>query len=286
MHIALTGSSGFIGSFIAKKAHEHGHSITALVRESSRRDHIESYISKFVVGTHDDKSAVNQLLDDADVVIHKSGNLDSHIKSNLQGSIDLLEASEQRQFIYISSIAVHRHMHPNWNGSIEESHPTRPGSLYGACKASLEAHLWAANASRNQTVTAMRPCAVYGIDPNIKRSIGWPIIEQLKANKPYTMIGGGKFVHVEDVAEATISAIQNPLASPAVYNLVDCYARWADWATIIADELGIDAEIDLSSPPQPTNSFDIANVNNDLGVMLNRGFSGIREEAQKLIKDF
>ncbi len=291
MHIALTGASGFIGSYIAKKAVEHGHSVTALVRESSDRGHIEPFVSTFVTGTHDEPAAREKFLENADIVIHnsfdwdalKNGNLDSHLKGNLQGSINLLEASDQRHFIYISSIAVHHHMHPKWEGNVEESHPTRPGSLYGACKASVEAHLWAANASRRQPVTAMRPCAVYGVDPNLKRSIGWPVIELLKANKPYTKTGGGKFVHVEDVAEATIAAIQNPLASPAVYNLVDCYARWADWATIIADELGVEAEIDLSSPPLPQNSFDTTNVNRDLGVKLNRGLDGIRLEIKKLI---
>ena len=293
MNIALTGASGFIGSFIAKHAVEHGHSVVSLVREASRRDHIEPFVSTFVVGTHDDSNAVSQLLEGADVVIHnsfdwaalKSGDLSLHVKSNLQGSIELLEASAQRHFIYISSIAVHHHMHPKWNANIDETHPTRPGSLYGACKASVEAHLWAANASRNQPVTAMRPCAVYGIDPHLERSIGWPMIETIRTGEPYTKLGGGKFVHVDDVAVATIAAIDNPSASPAVYNLVDCYARWADWATIVADELKVEDKIDISSPQQPINSFDTSNVERDLGVVLNRGMDGIRNQIKNLIHE-
>ena len=160
MNIALTGASGFIGSVIAKHATEHGHSVAALVRESSRRDHIELYVSKFVTGTHDDPSAVEQLLEGADIVIHnsfdwealKSGDLAVHLKSNLRGSIELLEASNQRHFIYISSIAVHHHIHPNWNGKIDESHPTRPGSNYGACKAAVEAHPIGVSEMREQGV--------------------------------------------------------------------------------------------------------------------------------------
>jgi len=291
MQIALTGATGFIGSCIAKHAAEQGHSVTALVRESSRRDHIEPYVSTFVVGTHDDQKATAKLLEDADVIIHnsfdwqslKSGDIQSHLNSNLIGSIELLEASEDRHFIYMSSIAVHHHMHSNWNGTIDESHPTRPGSLYGGCKASVEAHLWAANASRGQHVTAIRPTAVYGLDPNLKRSIGFPIIQLLRAGKPYTKLGGGKFVNVEDVASATIASIDNPKATPKVYNLVNCYARWADWATITAEELGVDTEIDMSSPENPKNSFETISVLEELGVHANRGMDDIRRAIQELI---
>ena len=291
MHIALTGASGFIGSYIAKEAVEHGYSVTALVRESSRRDHIDQFVSSFIFGTHDDANIVPAFLENADVVIHnsfdwsalKSGHLESHLNSNVQGSINLLEASEQRHFIYMSSIAVHHHMHPNWNENIEESHPTRPGSLYGACKASIEAHLWAANASRHQPVTAMRPCAVYGIDPNLKRTIGYPIVQSLREGKPYTKLGGGKFVNVEDVAEATIACIGNPKASPRVYNLVNCYARWADWASIANEELGSNIEIDMSSPDAPINTFDTSYVTDDLGVEVHRGMDDIRKAVKELV---
>jgi nucleoside-diphosphate-sugar epimerase len=291
MNIALTGASGFIGSVIAKHAANHGYSVTALVRETSKREHIEPYVSRFVTGTHNNLEATEQLLEDADVVVHnsfdwmalKSGDLNAHLKSNLHGSIELLEKSDQRHFIYISSIAVHHHMHQNWNGNIDESHPTRPGALYGACKASVEAHMWAANSSRGQLVTAIRPTAVYGLDPNIERSIGFPIVQSLRKNKPFTKLGGGKFVNVEDVAKATIACIGNPKASPRVYNLVNCYARWADWATIAKEELGSNVEIDTSSPASPINTFDTTYVTDELGIEVHRGLDDIRKAVKVLL---
>ena len=291
MNIALTGASGFIGAAVAKHAAEQGHSVTALVRNTSKREHIEPFVSTFVVGSHDDPIAAAQLLEDADVVIHnsfdwaaiKDGGTQAHLQSNLVGSINLLEASNEKQFIYMSSIAVHHYMHDKWKGAIDAAHPTRPGSLYGGCKASVESHLWAANATRKQQVTAIRPCAVYGIDPNLKRSMGWPMIESIAAGKPFNKLGGGKFVHVDDVAAATIAAIDNSNASPQVYNLVDCYARWADWARIVAEELGCEVDIDESSPAIPKNNFITKDVADDLGVMLNRGMDGIRKHIKELI---
>ena len=57
MKIALTGASGFIGSHIARAAATHGYEVIALVRESSKREHIEDVVSSFVIGSHDDKKA-------------------------------------------------------------------------------------------------------------------------------------------------------------------------------------------------------------------------------------
>ena len=175
-------------------------------------------------------------------------------------------------------------MHPKWEGSIDEAHPTRPGNFYGACKAAVEAHLWAVHAEKAQPFTAIRPCGVYGVDPNLKRSIGWLILEKLRRNESYTRKGGGKFVHVEDVAAATIACLGNEKASSAVYNLVDCYARWGDWAVMAAELLGCDPEIDLSSPDEPVNSFEKVDVLEDLGVALDRGREGIRAHLAALLE--
>ena len=291
MKIAITGSSGFIGAALVREAHKQGHDVVALVRETSRRDHLEPLVSRFVVGTHEEARVHEELLDGVDAVIHnsfdwhslKQGDLVEHMRSNMVGSIDLLQAAGDRHFIYMSSIAVHHQMHPDWNGRIDETHPLRPGNFYGALKAAVEAHMWAANAERGQPVSAIRPCAVYGIDPTLKRSIGWPIIHRLRAGDRFDRKGGGKFVHVDDVAAATVACLGNSQASPAVYNLVDCYARWGDWATIAAELLGVQAEIDLSSPPGPKNTFDSTAVRDDLGVRLDRGFDGIRAHLDALI---
>ena len=292
MNVAITGASGFIGAALVREARARGHAVSALVRETSRTDHIEGLVDRLVVGTHEDPGVHQQLLDGVDAVIHnsfdwhslKQGDLVEHMRSNMVGSIDLLQAAGDRHFVYMSSIAVHHHMHPDWQGRIDETHPIRPGNFYGALKAAIEAHMWAANAERGQSVSSIRPCAVYGIDPTLKRSIGWPIITRLRKDARFDRAGGGKFVHVEDVAAATVACLGNERATPAVYNLVDCYARWGDWATIASELLGIDAEIDLTSPPAPRNMFLDDQVRQDLGVGLDRGLEGVREHLRQLIE--
>jgi nucleoside-diphosphate-sugar epimerase len=291
VRVALTGISGFIGSVLARHLHSAGHSVVGMVRSTSRRDHVEGWVERFVVGAQDDETAWAALLEGVDCVIHNSvdfaplrsgGDLDDHLRSNLLGSIRLLRASAGRQFVFMSSVAVHHDMRPRWAGRVDEDHPLRPSSWYGAYKAAVEAHLWAAHYGEGQHTCALRPCAVYGIDPVLERSIGYSIVESLRARRSYRRPGGGKFVHVDDVAASAVAVVGNPAAAGRAYNLADCYARWGDWAALAAEVLGIEAEIDLSSPPDPKNQFtkDAAGT---LGVALDRGQEGIRAHLRELI---
>jgi len=131
-------------------------------------------------------------------------------------------------------------------------------------------------------VVALRPCAVYGIDPDRDRSVGWPIIDRVRSRGRYSRSGGGKFVHVDDVAAATVGALEMPEAAGRVYNLVDCYARWSDFAGWIAEELGVSVEIDESSPAEPKNTFDVSAAR-ALGARLDRGHEGLREHVREMI---
>ena len=290
MRIALTGASGFIGSITARRLAQAGHRVTALVRPTSRRDHIADCVDRFVVGNHDDPSLWPDLLRDADCVIHNSidwtfgddWTLEQHLQSNLVASIRLLEAANPRQFVYISSIAAHHDMRPRWKGVIDEDHPLRPANEYGALKTAVEAYLWAAHYQRGQHTCSIRPCAVYGIDPDLPRSHGYALVEKIRRGEPVTKPGGGKFVHVDDVAGAIVATVGNPEAAGRPYNLVDCYARWADLAKMACEELGVEVPIDSSSPSQPKNTFtkDAART---LGVSLDRGPEGIRRHLRELI---
>jgi nucleoside-diphosphate-sugar epimerase len=290
MHVALTGVSGFIGSIMARQLHQAGHSVTGLVRASSRRDHIETYVDRFVVGEQDDDRFWPALLEGTDCVIHNSvdwkspraGEIDKHLQSNLVGTLRFLRASAPRQFIYISSVAVHHDMRPGWNGLIDEDHPTRPSSWYGALKAAVEAHLWAAHFGEGRHTCALRPSGVYGIDPDLPRSHGYPLVQSIKAGQPCTKLGGGKFVHVDDVAAAAVNAVGNPVANGRVIDLTDCYARWADWAAMIAEILEVNVPIDFSSPSQPRNMF-VKDGAHSLGVSLDRGHDGIRTYLRELV---
>ena len=294
MNVALTGVSGFIGSSVARRLYEAGHFVTGLARRTSRRDHVAPFVSRFVIGEHHDSSVWPEFLKGADCVVHNSVDwkpltekgqaaFDKHLHTNLAASLRLLRASAPRQFIFMSSIAVHHDMLPKWQGVVDEDHPLRPNSIYGAYKAAVEAHLVAEHFGAGRNTCALRPCGVYGIDPRIEKSLGHDLVRTVRAGKKIRWPGGGKWVSVDDVAEAVLGALGNDRVAGWSFNLADCYLRWADWAQIIADILGVTADIDFSSAEQPQNTFSKEAAATVLGVKLDRGVAGIREYLRELI---
>jgi nucleoside-diphosphate-sugar epimerase len=70
MKVALTGSTGFIGSHVLADLREHGHEVTALVRDDTDAGAVAAPGVRPVVVDLYDRSAVVNLLGDADGAIH------------------------------------------------------------------------------------------------------------------------------------------------------------------------------------------------------------------------
>jgi nucleoside-diphosphate-sugar epimerase len=70
MKVALTGATGFIGSHVLTELHEHGHEVTALVRDEAGADTVAARGAKAAVVDLYDRPAVVSLLKDADGAIH------------------------------------------------------------------------------------------------------------------------------------------------------------------------------------------------------------------------
>ena len=292
MKIALTGASGFLGVHIARQLTQDGDEVVGLLRDSSRRDHVEPWLSSTILGDLSDKDACRSLLEGVDCLVHnavdwktlRSGDMQAHHQVNLVRPIEVItDAAELGiPIIFISSVATHHHMLEQWNGQIDATHPTRPGGFYGASKAAIEAHLWALHDMHGHPFTILRPAAIYGIDPVISRSIGYPILRDVADGKPYRRPGGGKFVHVEDVAETVARSAHKNHSGGHIYHLAECYARWCDWAACCCEITGRSVEIDHGSPTAPKNMFDTSDLEQDLGFTWTRGWEGIESHLRSL----
>src|SRR3954451_3601040 len=127
MRVALTGGTGFIGSHLLADLRDHGHEVTALVRDDARADAVAAQgATPAVVDLHD-RPAVVSLLDGVDGAIHTaspgdatSAELDSAVAD---AAIEAF-AGTGRPYLHISGAWVY-----GARSSITEQSPFAPPAL-------------------------------------------------------------------------------------------------------------------------------------------------------------
>ena len=72
MKIAITGLTGFLGHYVAKRLFERDVHIQALIRNTSNTLHLQDYQKKitFIQGNLTDKEVLGKFVQGAEVVIH------------------------------------------------------------------------------------------------------------------------------------------------------------------------------------------------------------------------
>lgn len=110
MKVVLTGGTGFIGSHVLTDLHEHGHDVTALVRDGAQADTVAARGATPVVVDLYDRPAVAKVLADADGAIHTaspgdatSADLDSAVVDAVTGAF----AGTGRPYLQISGLWIY-----------------------------------------------------------------------------------------------------------------------------------------------------------------------------------
>ena len=299
MLIALTGASGFIGSYIAQTLHRSGHKVRALVRATSRREHIAPFVSEWTEGEAADPQAIAALVAGADVVIHDAADWDAlrrspvaNFEGNVLGTLRLLDAARQAgasQFIFVSSVAVYDEIPPSANGRITEETPAWPGGIYGAYKAAVEPHLKAYHKTYGMNTSSWRPAAVYGVDPKLERSQWFDLIRSAKQGDTIDTPQGGKITHVQDIAAALTLAIGDESVAGQFYNLVDGYMYWQRAAEFAKEHTNSAAATIVDRKGAgPKNQFDCTKAieffnRHGNTTALRRGEAGVRAYVAELL---
>jgi len=150
MNVALTGATGFIGSHVLRELQEHGHEVTALVRDRAQADRVAPGVRPAVVDLYD-RPAVVSLLRQADAAIHTASPNDE-TSAALDGAIvdAAIEAFEGtgKPYITISGIWVY-----GANPAISERSPFNPPAMV-AWKEPNERRLLAAKDVRGVVVVS------------------------------------------------------------------------------------------------------------------------------------
>jgi nucleoside-diphosphate-sugar epimerase len=208
MKIALTGGTGFVGSHVLTELREHGHEVTAFVRDDAQADRVAARGATAAVVDLYDRPATAGLLRDADGAIHTaspgdatSAGLDSAV---VDAALDAF-AGTGKPYLQISGLWVY-----GPNTAITEDSPFNAPPLV-AWKTPIERRVLGATGMRGAVLVSG---TAYGDGgggiPGVL--LGSPRDD----NGNLIMIGTGRqhwvTVHVADLAAAFRRVLEDDLA--------------------------------------------------------------------------
>jgi nucleoside-diphosphate-sugar epimerase len=151
MKVALTGATGFIGSHVLAELLDHGHEVTALVREHPRADSVEGRGATAAVVDIYDRPAVVSLLRDLDGAIHTASPGDATSADLDSAMVDAaLEAfaGTGKPYIHISGAWIY-----GTNTSINEESPMNAPAMV-SWKEPIDRRVVAATDVRGVVITS------------------------------------------------------------------------------------------------------------------------------------
>lgn len=173
MRVLITGATGYVGAWTAKAAHDDGHQLRLLVRDTAKLRSMASALdfdgADAVAGDMTDADSVARSLDGCDAVIHAAavvGIRDEYpgqmTRANTAGARNVVGQAVDRGIdpvVYVSSATVF------WYRSCPLLHVDLPicggGDDYAASKVAVE-HYVRELQGRGAPVAVTYPCAVMG----------------------------------------------------------------------------------------------------------------------------
>ena len=298
--VAITGPTGDIGRALLRSL-ERSHEVARVLAMARRPfDPAAHGLAKTEYRQGDvlDRSALDELVADADVVVHLAfviiGGLQETQKVNLEGSRNVFEsttAARARRLIYASSVAAYGFHADNPQPLREDIAPRgTERHYYSAQKAELEGVLEEVLDGSDAQAYVFRPCIVAGPDAlalienipyiqlrGVVRDTAGPLsgalteaARRFPALKPVLPDPGVPFqlVHHDDVATAMRAAVLGR-GQPGVYNLagpgevtMSDIARELDWYSVPVPQVALEglAELVARVPMMPAQAQWIESI--------------------------
>lgn len=220
MRVFITGATGYIGQAVAAALARAGHQVSGLVRTESKASQLEALEVLPVFGSMNDPDSFLRASQESEVLIHCAAELSpSHWELDRR-TVDALLSSARgagrpRLVIYTSGVWLYG---DTGGALVDETSPLEPPAAV-AQRVGIEETVLGANSGALRTLV-MRPGCVYGGRGGLTASWFDSAVREGAAR----MVGDGSFrwamVHVEDLAEAYVRAVEWP-AGGEVFNVTD-----------------------------------------------------------------
>lgn len=241
----VTGGSGFLGSHLVQALAARGETVRALVRPTSKTEHLESLGVELAYGDLGDVQSLRAASQGMERVYHCAalaadwGAWETFHAVNVSGMRNLLQAALQAgvsKFVHVSTTDVYGH--PDYPA--DETAPYRlRGWQYGDTKIHGEQLLWDFYRQHGLPITVVRPVNIYG-----PRSTTFvlEIVELLKSGSMMHVGQGRKpagLTYVTNVVDVLIRAADSDSSVGQAYNACDgSDVTWRQYVDRLAEIAG------------------------------------------------
>ena len=263
--ILITGGAGYIGSHAAWACHDRGYRLVVLDDLSTGREASVPPSAELVIGDVGDEAAFGRVLDEhrPRAVMHFAGRIVvpesvadpiKYYRQNTAASLGVLAQlvrAGTEAMLFSSTAAVYR---PREDGApLPEDAPKVPLSPYGQSKLMTEAMIRDTGVAHGLSAAILRYFNVAGADPEGRTGQSTPdathllkIASQVATGQREGMQLFGDdydtpdgtcvrdYIHVSDLAEAPVLALEHVLESPGQVTLNCGYGRGSSVKEVIA----------------------------------------------------
>ncbi|NSW53577.1 MAG: NAD-dependent epimerase/dehydratase family protein [Anaerolineae bacterium] len=248
MKIFLTGATGFLGRSVLALLREHGHDVHCWVRPSRDLSLIQELDAHWTAGSLLDTPAIKEAMRGADALIHNAGVYSFwepqpavYEETNINGTFSVFSAAAEvglKHTLLVSSAVIYGNARPQ---PFTESTP--PGDIRFSRYADSKyfGELFARKIARERSLplTIIQPGAIIG--PGDSKASGAYVANVVDRNLPVLGLLNSiiTFVHVNDVAWAIVSAVENARTKGETYLVGSQPISVAQYLTKISDVSGI-----------------------------------------------
>jgi len=246
--LLVTGATGMLGSFVARRAVELGYKVRVLGRANSDRTLIQDLDVEYVVGDLTQPESLPKALEGVDVGVHCAvqsgdwGPAEKYRAANVVALEHLLTAAERagsiRRWIHVSTLGVYPKGHHH---GTDETAPIDLGGFDGYTQTKAEAEVVVRRHIDEYDFPAviLRPGFIYG--PGERHVI--PRLLKRFEQGLVKFIGDGQKVlnnvYVGNFVDAVFLALEHPDAVGEIYNIRDERLVTRDeYLTMVAEYLG------------------------------------------------
>lgn len=230
--VLVTGASGILGRRTVSALSEQGCLVHALVRTTSKTDHLRLPRVTIFKGDVADAASMRSAFAGVEYVVHAAadttGSEERGKLSTIQGTqnvLDLCSEYKIKKLVYISScnvygISDYREGQLVHEGSSLERYPEKRGP-YSFAKHSAEQLVLQAIVEKRFPIVCLRPGTYFG--PGCE--VFTPMMGFSLKRKLFAIIGTGQFVLplviVDNLVDAIITSMQRSESNGRIYNVVE-----------------------------------------------------------------